>query len=145
MPIGDVDEIVIDIDSLDTATLRDLEQYVLRVKKKKVTRRRTTTRTQQTNTVNNEEVEKERVATAQRIENIQKRIAEIQQTSDRSLLTNSTTIAFATPLDASGEVKNDGDDGDDGASDSESASDTDSDASSESGSDNDSGSDNEDQ
>ena len=143
MPIGDVDEIVIDIDSLDTSTLRDLEQYVLKMKKKKKGSRRGRANNARSQPVNNDQLKLEQAKkteelTVQRLEDVQKRLNDLKNSNERNLLTNSTTIAFANPLEEPVEVKND-DQVDE--SESESASDTDSDASSsESGSENESGS-----
>lgn len=101
MPIGDADEIVIDIDSLDVSTLRELEKYIQKVKKRRSNRSRSK-RTQQlplSNESKLEQAKKTEELTVQKLEDVQKRLNELKQNSvtNRNFLHTSTTISFANP------------------------------------------------
>jgi hypothetical protein len=87
----DDDEIVIDIDALDNSTLRDIEQYIQKVKKKKSSRRNSSANIRSSvggvvGGSNNqydklEQAKKSEEVTFQKMEDVQRRLAELSSKS----------------------------------------------------------------
>lgn len=141
------DEIVIDIDALDTSTLRELELYVQKVKKRKGSRRgpgRPTGGQKTTTPMDKlEQAKKTEEVTAQKMQDVKRRLEELShKTATRNGIKNNTSFSLANQdLRLETDVPEVGPGTADDAN--SSASESESDSGSESGSDSDSDSDSE--
>ena len=93
------DEIVIDIDALDTTTLRELELYVQKVKKRKGNRRpgRPTGGQKSTSPMDKlEQAKKTEEVTAQKMQDVKRRLEELShKTASRNGIKNNTSFSLA--------------------------------------------------